>query len=92
MMSLLVTLEPIQEPDGSAMDRSGKKKTSDGGSSAQGCGRSCALVAKSKAGAGDRRARARMVFAAPLPPSIYNPRFKHGEVGSSAPARSTIPQ
>ena len=26
VMSSLVTLEPIQEPDGSAMDRSGRKK------------------------------------------------------------------
>ena len=41
---------------------------------------------------GDRRARARMMSAAPLPPSIYNPRFKRGGVGSSAHTHSTTPQ
>ena len=41
---------------------------------------------------GDRRARGRIMSAAPLPPSIYNPRFKRGGVGSSAHARSTTPQ
>ena len=64
----MVTVEPIQEPDGSDIVGREREKMDDGEISAQGRGRSYASVAKSKAGAGRQEGASENGVCRPLAP------------------------
>ena len=90
-MSSAVTVEPIHEPDGSAMDGDERK---------EGRWTTVELCSKRRASQHGGRKEQRMKrqgsaskndVCLPLAP-IYKPRFEHGGVGSFALAFPTTPQ